>query len=645
MDDLIGEFITETSASLSVLDAELESLRQDPARPDLLRNIERLVHTIKSTCGFLGLTRLEALAQAIEAYLERFAASQVPHNAESIRPLLDAIARIREMLSEVEVQGHEPAGDDGDILQALAYAPARVAPPTPPATAPVIAKAPAPLAKNLQQKAIAQGLDTPVPHAGASALPVATVDTMSALLRELAALRPRLQHTPERAAALDRLSEITLALGEQLGQVTDRRIGELWRDWPTRVRDWAIERERECLLELHGANTRMPQALAAAIENPLLDTLRFLATEAATGDTTLTLAAAMQSGQLVLTLAMPGSTVDMLELRRALVAANLIGAVAADAMGEAALLPYVLHPSVRLSSLQGVGLQQHALAWRHLAMERGGHFHLESRRGEGTVWRLQLPLTLPMLDAALLEIGGQYFAVPHTQLLADAPLTDAAESYPWQGQALPLRALGTLLGNTAGQGRHVAVLQSGAITFALRVDSAPQRDTLLVQPLHRMLRGLVPYSGVAALPEQRIAFVFDLAALAHRFDTRALLPAPASQTTAALPSTPDLLLFAAGGATKAVPLSAIQRLERYGAEQWVEQQGAPSVPYQDGWLRLVVLPGTHLPKQGRITVIACRHEGGSLGIVAERVLDVQRGGTTAHAELLNLEALARGEVA
>jgi two-component system chemotaxis sensor kinase CheA len=64
MDDLLNEFLTETNESLSVLDVELVKLEQNPNDPDLLSNIFRLMHTIKGTCGFLGLPRLEAVAHA-----------------------------------------------------------------------------------------------------------------------------------------------------------------------------------------------------------------------------------------------------------------------------------------------------------------------------------------------------------------------------------------------------------------------------------------------------------------------------------------------------------------------------------------------------------------------------------------------------
>ena len=55
MDELISDFLAETAEGLSVLDLELVRLEQDPNDQEILGNIFRVMHTIKGTCGFLGL--------------------------------------------------------------------------------------------------------------------------------------------------------------------------------------------------------------------------------------------------------------------------------------------------------------------------------------------------------------------------------------------------------------------------------------------------------------------------------------------------------------------------------------------------------------------------------------------------------------
>src|SRR5215207_2329458 len=72
MDDLLRELLTETSEHLDTVDLELVRFEQDPNNAKILGNIFRLVHTIKGTCGFLGLPRLEALAHAAETLMGKF---------------------------------------------------------------------------------------------------------------------------------------------------------------------------------------------------------------------------------------------------------------------------------------------------------------------------------------------------------------------------------------------------------------------------------------------------------------------------------------------------------------------------------------------------------------------------------------------
>ena len=64
MDDLLREFLTETNESLDTVDNQLVRFEQDPSDAKILDNIFRLVHTIKGTCGFLGLPRLDFQAPA-----------------------------------------------------------------------------------------------------------------------------------------------------------------------------------------------------------------------------------------------------------------------------------------------------------------------------------------------------------------------------------------------------------------------------------------------------------------------------------------------------------------------------------------------------------------------------------------------------
>src|SRR6478752_3397698 len=118
MDDLLREFVTETNESLDVVDVELVRFEQDPNNAKILDNIFRLVHTIKGTCGFLGLPRLEALAHAAETLMGRFR-DGVPATSASVTLILLTLDRLKAILADLEATGTEPSGSDDDLISAL----------------------------------------------------------------------------------------------------------------------------------------------------------------------------------------------------------------------------------------------------------------------------------------------------------------------------------------------------------------------------------------------------------------------------------------------------------------------------------------------------------------------------------------------
>ena len=155
MDDLLREFLTETSESLDTVDNQLVRFEQDPSDAKILDNIFRLVHTIKGTCGFLGLPRLEALAHAGETLMGKFR-DGMPVKAEAVTLILSSIDRIKEILAGLEATETEPEGTDEDLIEKLhamaegghhaeaepvtAPVPVVAAPPVQPVATPEVAK-------------------------------------------------------------------------------------------------------------------------------------------------------------------------------------------------------------------------------------------------------------------------------------------------------------------------------------------------------------------------------------------------------------------------------------------------------------------------------------------------------------------------
>src|SRR5215475_6859989 len=118
MDDLLREFLTETHESIDVVDVELVRFEQDPNNAKILDKIFRLVHTIKGTCGFLNLPRLEVLTHAAEALMGNFR-DGAKVTSEAVTLILATIDRIKVLLDDLERNQAEQAGNDQDLISQL----------------------------------------------------------------------------------------------------------------------------------------------------------------------------------------------------------------------------------------------------------------------------------------------------------------------------------------------------------------------------------------------------------------------------------------------------------------------------------------------------------------------------------------------
>src|SRR5260370_41328067 len=110
MDDLLREFLTETNESLAVMDLELVKLEQSPEDPKLLGSIFRIDHTIKGTCGFLGLPRLERVAHAAENVLGTIRDGGMVVSREAISLVLESLDGIKALLAALAGQDTGPEG-------------------------------------------------------------------------------------------------------------------------------------------------------------------------------------------------------------------------------------------------------------------------------------------------------------------------------------------------------------------------------------------------------------------------------------------------------------------------------------------------------------------------------------------------------
>jgi len=336
MDDLLREFLTETSESLDTVDNQLVRFEQEPNNAKILDNIFRLVHTIKGTCGFLGLPRLEALAHAGETLMGKFR-DGMPVTAEAVTLILSSIDRIKEILAGLEASEAEPEGNDRDLIDQLE---AMVERGVAAMTASPVAAAPEPLAPapaaaspttrgTLVQQTLERALrpgevsldelerafrETPIdaapqeataagkeakafrkPSAGAAEtdasdgdrianqsirVNVDTLEHLMTMVSELVLTRNQLLEISRRnedtefKVPLQRLSNVTAELQEGVMKTRMQPIGNAWQKLPRIVRDLSGELGKQIELEMHGADTELDRQVLDLIKDPLTHMVR-----------------------------------------------------------------------------------------------------------------------------------------------------------------------------------------------------------------------------------------------------------------------------------------------------------------------------------------------------------------------------------
>jgi two-component system sensor histidine kinase and response regulator WspE len=195
------------------------------------------------------------------------------------------------------------------------------------------------------------------------------------------------------------------------------------------VRDVARRLGKQIRLEILGQSTEVDRDILDKLEAPLTHLLRNAADHGiempeqrqAAGKPesgVICLEARHRAGMLVITVADDGRGIPIDGLRRKIVERNLSTQEMASSMSEAELLEFLFLPgfstaaAVTEFSGRGVGLD----VVQDMVRRVGGSVHVTTRAGQGSTFHLQLPITLSVVRAVLVDIGGEPYAFPHTRI-------------------------------------------------------------------------------------------------------------------------------------------------------------------------------------------------------------------------------------
>ncbi|MBL4775829.1 MAG: chemotaxis protein CheA, partial [Mariprofundus sp.] len=117
--ELLAEFLTESNENMASIEEQLMALEARPQDEDLINAIFRVIHTVKGSCGFLGLSGLEKLAHAGENLLSKIRSLKFAVNEDLVSLLLDCADGINDYLQGLEENGAEPVLDHSSVISRL----------------------------------------------------------------------------------------------------------------------------------------------------------------------------------------------------------------------------------------------------------------------------------------------------------------------------------------------------------------------------------------------------------------------------------------------------------------------------------------------------------------------------------------------
>lgn len=300
------------------------------------------------------------------------------------------------------------------------------------------------------------------------------------------------------------------------------------------VRDAARTLGKEVKLEIAGENTPVDRDVLERVEAPLGHLLRnavdhgigtpaerLAAGQPAQG--TVRLEARHSAGMLLIEVSDDGRGIDPEAVRRAVVAKQLTTAEVAAEMTEAELLEFLFLPGFTMKetvteiSGRGVGLD----VVQTMVKEVGGGVRITSQPGKGTMFSLQLPLTLSVLRTLLVEIGGEPYAFPLARITSAMKVprekiesVEGRQHFRFGEQQIGLVPAHQILGvpETASLNGELPVIVLGEKTnrYGIVTDRFLGERELVVRPLDSRLGKIKDISAAALMPDQSPVLIIDV---------------------------------------------------------------------------------------------------------------------------------------
>ncbi|HBL13334.1 MAG TPA: chemotaxis protein CheA, partial [Cyanobacteria bacterium UBA11162] len=597
IDEDVKEFLIEGYEHLNQIESDLVAIEQSNSDPEVMNRIYRNLHTIKGNSGFLGLERLQIVTHAGENLLSHLRDRLIPINPDVTSVLLQVVDAVRKHLETLEATGDESEtdhnalliqlnqlqegekereGDDTDQNKTEINNNSSFPSPLPSPHSPL--PIPSSPDSDSQQFKVADS---------AIRVDVSLLDKLMNLVGELVLCRNQIMEFANQdiineqkdntfKSASGRLNLVTSELQEGVMKTRMQPIRTIWNKFPRVVRDIAVSLGKQVQLEMEGEETELDKTLIEAIANPLthivrncldhgLETpnIRLAAGKSAVGR--LLLRAYHESGHVIIEVSDDGMGINPERVKQKAVQRGMITPDQATQMNGQEALNLIFLPSFStaetITNISGRGVGMDVV--RTNIEKISGTVDVSSRVGQGTTFKLKIPLTLAIIPTLIITSGGDRYAIPQVNLLELVRLEgeQAKQSiemfhgtpvYRLRGRLLPLVYLNHELkldsrnqrneqqeigefsspslahfltldnGGQTTKNRqlttdndsiNIIVLQATDKPFGLVVDAINDTQEIVVKPLGKQLKSLACFAGATIMGDGKVALILDVQGL------------------------------------------------------------------------------------------------------------------------------------
>ncbi|MGI1804832.1 chemotaxis protein CheW [Exiguobacterium sp. TDN 0502] len=370
------------------------------------------------------------------------------------------------------------------------------------------------------------------------------IDRLMNLFEEFIIDRGRLERiaaevgSPELTDTVERIKRGTNELQSLVLTLRMMPIEQVFNRFPRMVRSVSKDVGKHIKLHITGAETELDRTVIDEIGDPLVHLIRnaidhgienkaerILANKPVEGN--LSLRAYHSGNRVFIEIEDDGAGINHERVTRIAIEKGLITEEEAVqlSMEEASMLLFApgFSTAEEVTDLSGRGVGLDVVKSKIESL--GGEVFVETRRGEGTIFRISLPLTLSIISAMLVELGQETYAIPLTAIIETTSLRKSAilqahreKVFDFRGQLVPLISLNEVYGlpQHEAEAYSVVVVRSGEKLAGLIVSELIGQQEIVMKPLGSYLEGIRAISGATILGDGQVALIIDSNALLRK---------------------------------------------------------------------------------------------------------------------------------